>query len=95
MLSAMIMFNLKRTLETRLEEVYMTLNHPPRLKELIECFVLYTVGSCLLCSLPRPLLFSSSLGEELPGSSAVHLQQAALRSTFRGFSLAEEFQNYK
>lgn len=49
--------------------------------------------SCTACFLVLP--FSSSLGEKLPGSHAVHLQQTALRSTSRGFDLAEEFQNCK
>lgn len=48
-----------------------------------------TVCSCTGCFLVPP--FSSSLGEKLPGAPAVHLQQTALRSTSRGFDLAEEF----
>ena len=49
----------------------------------------------LPASFPRVFVSSSSLGEELPESSALHLQQAAFGPTCRSFHLAEEFQNYK
>lgn len=40
-------------------------------------------------------VFSSSLGEKLPGAPAVHLQQRALRPAAGGVQLAEELQGCK